>query len=105
MLKTDGIHHGFSMSNLGVSILPGQYERANDGTLVEIEPPRICPDVLTSEEAARFLRIDHLKDPKGYLYERRREGLLRGTQIGRDIRYLRTELLNLADRLTDENPR
>lgn len=57
-------------SNLPISfsvILPGLYERGDDGTLVEIEPPRACPELLTEEEAIRFLRLDPIesvKDPK-----------------------------------------
>ena len=81
-------------------ILPGRYERDENGRLVEIEPPSPAPEVMTAEEAARFLRVDHLKDPVDWLYQQRRKGLLRGTQIGRDIRYLRTELIQFAEKLT-----
>ena len=93
------------MEVLTLAILPGKYASDESGGFVEIEPARVCPELLTSAEAARFLRIDHLRDPDGYLYERRREGVLRGTQIGRDIRYLRSELLRFLERVTENKPR
>lgn len=49
-----------------------------DGTVV--------PDLLTEEEAIRFLRldIDGPKDPSATLKHYRDKNMLRGTQIGRD---------------------
>ncbi len=100
---TSGFGHTMHMSAL--TILPGRYERADDGHLVEVEPPRPCPELMTAEEAIRFLRLDDLKAPVDVLYQYRRRGLLRGTQVGRNIRYLRSELIQCLERLTEEKPR
>ena len=71
------------------------------------DPPRPCPEVLTEEEAVRYLRLDliDVKDPTDTLRYYRNKGLLRGTQIGKAVRYRRVELDRLLDRLTEENPR
>ena len=86
-------------------ILPGRYERDGDGRLVEVEPDRPCPEFMTAEEAVRFLRLDDLKKPEDVLSRLRKDGFLRGTQVGRNIRYLRSELLRCLERLTEEKPR
>lgn len=71
------------------------------------DPPRPCPEVLTAEEAVRYLRLDliDVNDPADTLAYYRKKGLLRGTQIGKAVRYRRVELDRLLDRLTDGNPR
>ena len=83
----------------------GRYEVGPDGTTRELEPPRPCPDLLTAEEAVRILRLEELKDPIEVLYQYRKRGLLRGTQVGRHIRYMRTELVRCLELLTEEKPR
>ena len=88
-----------------IAILPGRYERDTQGRLIEIEPPRPCPELLTAAEAVRFLRLDNLKEPMDVLYHYRRKGLLRGTQVGRNIRYLKTELMRCLELLTEQRPR
>ena len=88
-----------------ITILPGLYERSPEGRVVEVEPARPCPELMTSEEALRYMRLDDLKDPLDVLYQYRRKGLLRGTQVGRNIRYLRSELLRCLEKLTEEKPR
>ena len=59
-----------------------------DGTVV--------PDLLTEEEAVKFLRLDECnsKKPEMTLAYYRSEGLLRGTKVGKRLRYLKSELLN-----------
>ena len=66
-----------------------------------------CPELLTEEEAIRYLRLDgiHVEDPAGTLRYYRKKGLLRATQVGKSIRYRRIELERLLDRLTESNPR
>ena len=66
-----------------------------------------CPDLLTEEEAIRYLRLDgiNIEDPANTLRYYRRKGLLRATQVGKSIRYRRIELERLLDRLTKDNPR
>ena len=66
-----------------------------------------CPELLTEEEAIRYLRLDgiHVEEPAGALRYYRRKGLLRATQVGKSIRYRRIELERLLDRLTECNPR
>lgn len=78
----------------GVIILPG-------------DPSEACPELLTEEEAIRYLRINEtcIKDPSSTLRYYRKKGWLRATQVGRRIRYRRLELERLLDRLTEENTR
>lgn len=87
-------------------ILPAKYGRDETGqTTVEI-PAMPCPLILTAEEAARYLRLDEteVKDPERSLKYYRQEWGLRGTRIGRNIRYRWMELEALLDRLTEQNP-
>ena len=71
------------------------------------DPPTPCPEVLTEEEAIRYLRLDtvSIKHPADTLCRYRDQGLLRGTQISRRIFYRREELDRLLEKLTNENPR
>jgi len=66
-----------------------------------------CPELLTEDEAIRFLRLDGISvhDPATTLKYYRKKGLLRATQVGKCIRYRRVELEKLLDRLTEVNPR
>ena len=66
-----------------------------------------CPELLTEDEAIRFLRLDGIdtEDPAGTLRYYRKKGLLRATQVGKCIRYRRVELERLLERLTETNPR
>ena len=78
----------------GFAILPG-------------DPWQPCPELLTEDEAVRYLRLDEIatEDPGGALRYYRRKGLLRATQVGKCVRYRRVELDQLLQRLTDANPR
>ena len=67
-----------------------------------------CPELLTEEEAIRYLRLDTirgLKNPGETLARYRATGLLRGTQVSKSVFYRRIELDRFLDRLTSENPR
>ena len=66
-----------------------------------------CPDLMTEDEAIRFLRLDNINTevPSNTLRYYRNKGLLRATQVGKCIRYRRIELEKLLERLTDANPR
>jgi len=66
-----------------------------------------CPDLLTEDEAVRFLRLDEvgIEDPAGTLRYYRKKGLLKATQVGKCIRYRRVELENFLAKITEENPR
>ena len=77
-----------------ISILPGN-------------PPEPCPELLTEQEAIRYLRLDlvDIEDPAQTLRYYRKQGLLRATQVGKCIRYRRVELERLLERLTENNPR
>lgn len=71
-------------------------------------PPVPCPELLTEEEAIRYLRLDTirgLKNPAETLARYRAMGLLRGTQVSKSVFYRRIELDRFLDRLTSENPR
>ncbi len=90
---------------LHIPILPGITRHDSDGNVLEVVPPSPCPELLTAEEAVRFLRLEDLKDPLDVLYQYRRKGVLRGTQVGRHIRYLRSEIVACLEKLTEEKPR
>jgi len=66
-----------------------------------------CPELLTEEEAIRYLRLDgiDIEDPGNTLRYYRKKGLLQATQVGKCIRYRRIELERLLDKLTESNPR
>lgn len=70
-------------------------------------PPLPCPEVMTEEETVRYLRLDaiDIKDPGETLAYYRRKGLLRGTQIGKCVRYRRVEVERFLALLTESNPR
>ncbi len=70
-------------------------------------PPQPCPELLTEEEAIRYLRLDtiNIKNPPETLARYRDEGILRGTQVSKRVFYRRNELDRFLERLTDKNPR
>ena len=66
------------------------------------DPPGPCPELLTEEEAVRYLRLDIDGPAKPTLTLRyyREKGLLRATRVGRKLRYRRVELDDLMAKLT-----
>lgn len=81
---------------------------AEPGPVLPAGPPVPCPELLTEEEAIRYLRLDTiagLKNPGETLARYRANGMLRGTQVSKRIFYRRVELDRFLDRLTAENPR
>ena len=60
-----------------------------------------CPELLTEEEAIRYLRLDinGPKNPGGTLKYYRDQGVLRAVRIGRKLRYPRTELDGMIQKL------
>ncbi len=84
-----------------MAILPGRYERDKDGRVIEVEPPRPCPELLRWDEAARYLRIDGNGDPKQSLSRYRSKSFLRATTIGKVVMYSRKELDVFIERMTD----
>ena len=64
---------------------------------------RPVPELLTEQEAISFLRLDAdgPKHPEQTLQYYRSEGLLRATKVGKRLRYTKSELLELLDRLTE----
>ena len=55
-----------------------------------------APEVMTQQEACRFLRLDEadLKNPASTLQYYRDKGYLTGVRIGKTIRYTKEDLLN-----------
>jgi len=77
------------------------YMRMNDN----IVP---MPELLTEDEAIQFLRldVDGPKDPSLSLRYYREHGLLKGTKVGKRIRYRKQELIRFLDILdTQDNSR
>lgn len=66
-----------------------------------------CPELLTEEEAIRYLRLDtvELDNPTATLRRYRDQGILRATQVSRKIFYRRVELDRFLERVTENNPR
>lgn len=88
------------------SILPARHELVGD-RLAQAEPAGPCPELLTEDEAGRYLRLDTtgVKNPGQTIERYRAMGLLRGTQVGRKVFYRRVELERFLERQTDANPR
>jgi len=83
-------------------VLPGYTKTDEHGFVIENVAPQPCPELLTAEEAVRYLRLDEAgtKDPERSLKHLRQAWGLRGTQVGRWLRYRRVELERLLDKLT-----
>lgn len=76
-------------------------------TILPGDPPLPCPELLTEDEAIRYLRLDtiNIGNPADTLRRYRERGLLRGTQVSKRVMYRRIELDRFLDRLTENNPR
>jgi len=51
-----------------------------------------CPELLTEQEAIRYLRLEEDRNPRRTLKYYREKGLLRATNVGRHLLYRRAEL-------------
>jgi hypothetical protein len=82
------------MDAIAVAWLPGR-----DGG-----PAEPCPELLTEEQAIRYLRLDQSgRDASQTLeYWRNKKHLLRGTRVSKEIRYRRVELERFLEKLTSE---
>lgn len=89
-MKDLHIDNGHMASMSAVSILPN-----GDGGWSP------CPELLTEDEAIRYLRLDIKgpRHPSNTLKYYRDRGLLRAVRIGRNLRYPRRELEAMIDRL------
>lgn len=89
------------------AILPAVTRYDAHGNIIEFIPAQPCPEVLTEDEAVRYLRLDliDVKDPANTLRYYRKAGLLRATQLGKAVRYRRIELDRFLDRQTEDNLR
>lgn len=89
------------------TILPAVIRRDSNGDQVVAIPAQACPELLTTDEAIRYLRLDLVdtKDGKKTLAYYRKKGLLRGTQVGKAVLYRRLELDEFIKRQTDAVPR
>jgi len=70
-------------------------------------PAQPCPELLTEDEAIRYLRLDtiNIGSPSETLRRYRERGMLRGTQVSKRVMYRRVELDRFLERLTEQNPR
>ena len=77
------------------------------GFIIPGNPPMPCPELLTEDEAIRYLRLDtvDIDNPSETLARYRSNGTLRGTQVSKRILYRRVELERFLDRQTEANPR
>jgi hypothetical protein len=92
---------------LSPCVLPAQLRQEPDGRWVLIAPAVPCPELLTEAEAIRYLRLDviDIENPDETLRRYRKLGLVRGTQVGKCVRYRRCELDRFLERITNTNPR
>ena len=62
-----------------------------------------CPELLTEAEAIRFLRldIDGPERPELTLRYYRQKGKLKGTRLGKHIRYTRKALMEFMEKMTN----
>jgi len=67
----------------------------------------VVPELMTEEEAIRFLRLDTdgPANPCSTLKYYRDEGLLRATRVGKKNRYLKAELLKFLSLMTERTNR
>lgn len=82
--------------------------RGATSSVLPVGPPSPCPELLTEEEAIRYLRLDTitgLRNPKETLARYRASGMLRGTQVSKRVFYRRVELERVLERPTTESPR
>ena len=71
-------------------------------------PAQACPELLTEDEAIRYLRLDTIAgvaNPRETLAYYRARGKLRGTQVSKKVFYRRVELDRFLEKQTNENPR
>jgi len=68
---------------------------------------RPCPDILTEDEAVKYLRLDtiDIKNPGETLRRYRAGGSLRAVQISKAILYPLSELRRFIETLAENNPR
>ena len=84
--------------------LPGRVVRDAAGNVVGREQPEPCPELLTEDEAVRYLRLDGEKgptDPYQCLFRYRQQNKLRGTHIGKQLFYRRDELDRFVRLMTE----
>jgi hypothetical protein len=84
---------GQSLSSERVASTPHVLPDGNGGFLP-------CPELLTEEEAIRYLRLSADRNPARTLRYYREKGLLRATTVGRHLLYRRVELEAFLARLT-----
>ena len=66
-----------------------------------------CPELMTEDEAIRYLRLDtiNIKNPAATIRRYREAGTLRGVQMSKKIFYPRKELQQFIERQIEKNPR
>lgn len=101
---TDSRSHDAKATMAAVAILPAVYDTDETGRRRLVRPAEPCPELLTQEEAALYLRLRVTNAGDSLRYYRQRHGL-RAVQISRQVLYPREELSALWRRLMDKNPR
>ncbi len=70
-------------------------------------PSEHVPYVMSEAELIRFLRLDEtgVADPKRTIRHYREKGILKATQIGRQLRYSLPNVLKFLELQDEHNPR
>ena len=93
--RTDITESDTDIARLAIAapVLPATVVVDDEGVR-SVAPAEICPELLTEEEAIRFLRLDTIPDvdARKSLERYRQSGKLRSTRIGRRLMYHIDEL-------------
>ena len=94
-------------TRMSIAVLPAVLRSGTNGALELVAAATVCPELLTEDEAIRYLRLDliDVDDPRETLRRYRKLGLLRGTQVGKCVRYRLVELEAFLARITEAYPR
>lgn len=86
------------MSETPVTII-----QAHEGTVwLPTDPPRPCPEILSTEEAMVYLRLPNTKRGVRTMRYYQASGKLKGFRVGKEIKYRLSELQRFAKEQEEE---
>ncbi len=84
--------------------LPGQLIRDENQNITDREPPTPCPNILTMDEAIRYLRFDEVGNPRNAIDRVRNSGQLQGYMQGKGVKFRRVDLDKYVTERMESNP-
>lgn len=106
--STDGFSNGWGViGKVSRKLAPSKRQDTQAARPAGFQPGDSSPDLLTEDEAIRYLRLDTiaLKNPHETLQRYRKAGRLKGTQVSKRVFYLRSELDAFLKAMTENKPR